>query len=201
VPILEAENKDLFDTDSDSGSSEDEDEIGGDEPDEKVLSDDEGAKPNLSDSEEEEGKKKTNRKMKKTKKTKKKAMTAAVPLKCSHQQAIKVIEEWLVFHAWYKLGPPPVVSSTSDEEIKNLQTSIRKMLARLQVFYPRTKGHGWKLQKLHEMLHLVLALVEYCHATNFDAGWGERLLKDFFKELARNSQQRGQAIFTEQLAK
>jgi hypothetical protein len=51
------------------------------------------------------------------------------------------------------------------------------------------------------MLHLVLALVEYCHATNFDAGRGERLLKDFFKELARNSQQRGQAIFTEQLAK
>jgi hypothetical protein len=142
VPILEAENKDLFDTDSDSGSSEDEDEIGGDEPDEKVLSDDEGAKPNLSDSEEEEGEKKTNRKMKKTKKTKKKAMTAAVPLKCSHQQAIEVIEEWLVFHAWYKLGPPPVVSSTSDEEIKILQTSIRKMLARLQVFYPRTKGHG-----------------------------------------------------------
>jgi hypothetical protein len=31
----------------------------------------------------------------------------------------------------------------------------------------------------------------FCHAENFDAGTGERHLKDVFKNVARNSQQRG----------
>jgi hypothetical protein len=73
------------------------------------------------------------------------------------------------------------------------------MLAQIQVYCPRNEGRGWKLQKLHEMLHLVIHLKEYCHASNFDAGRGEQLLKSFFKDLTKNCQQRGQTVFTEQL--
>jgi hypothetical protein len=35
----------------------------------------------------------------------------------------------------------------------------------------------------------------FCHAKNFDAGTGERPLKDIFKDVTRNSQQRGQDTF------
>jgi hypothetical protein len=39
------------------------------------------------------------------------------------------------------------------------------------------------------------------HAKNFDAGWGEHLLKDFFKRYASRSQERGRDIFISQVAK
>jgi hypothetical protein len=35
----------------------------------------------------------------------------------------------------------------------------------------------------------------FCHAKNFDAGTRERHLKDVFKDVTRNSQQRGQDTF------
>jgi hypothetical protein len=41
----------------------------------------------------------------------------------------------------------------------------------------------------------------FVHAKNFDAGWGERLLKDFFKRYASRSQERGRDIFISQVAK
>jgi hypothetical protein len=39
----------------------------------------------------------------------------------------------------------------------------------------------------------------FCHAKNFDARTGERYLKDVFKDVARNSQQRGQDTFLHQV--
>ena len=132
----------------------------------------------------------------------KKAKKSAVHLKCSYLQFVNLLEELLCFHAWYKEGLPPIVAATPKDEVNHLQTCIRRMLGWIQVCCPRNEGRGWKLQKFHEMLHLVIHLKEYCHASNFDhAGRDEQLLKDFFKDLAKNSQQRGQTVFTEQLAK
>jgi hypothetical protein len=102
-------------------------------------------------------------------------------LPCSRRQFIRLIEELLCFHAWYKYGPPPVTESTTNEEIDELQTSIRQLIARIQVYCPRHDGSGWRLQKLHELLHLVFFLRQYRHASNIDAGRGERLLKDFLR--------------------
>jgi len=171
----------------------------GNETDGEVGTDDEAVKKVPSDSEEEHVPKKKSGKKKSGNKKKKKVPKE--PLKCSRRQAIDVIEEWLIFHAWYKHGRPPFTATSSDDEATFLQTCVRMMIARLMAFCPRSTGNGWKLQKLHEMLHLILSLLEYTHASNFDARQGKRLLKEFFKELARNSQQRGQAIFTEQMAK
>jgi hypothetical protein len=55
------------------------------------------------------------------------------------------------------------------------------------------------LQKLHELLHFPLILFFFHHAENFDAGTGERHLKDVFKDVTRNSQQRGQDTFLHQV--
>jgi hypothetical protein len=79
------------------------------------------------------------------------------------------------------------VEATPKDEVNDLQTCIWRMLAWIQVYCPRNEGRGWKLQKLHEMLHLVIPLKEYCHALNFDTGRGEQLLKVFFKDLAKKT--------------
>jgi hypothetical protein len=110
---------------------------------------------------------------KKDTKKAKKAKKSAISLKCSHLQFVYLLEELLCFHAWYKEGLPPIVAATPDDEVNHLQTCIQKMLAWIQVYCPRNEGRGWKLQKLHKMLHLVIHLKEYCHASNFDAGRGE----------------------------
>lgn len=111
-----------------------------------------------------------------------------------------MLEELLTFHAWYKLGDPPITEDTTEEEINHLQESIRKLLAKVKHFCPRVDGYGWKIQKFHELLHLVYFLYYFRHSENFDAGVGERLLKDFFKQPAATAQQRGGGVFVEQVA-
>jgi hypothetical protein len=81
----------------------------------------------------------------------KKSKKMAFPLNCSHLQFVGLLEDFLCFHAWYKEGLPPIVEATPEDEVNDLQTCIRRMLARIQVYCPRNKGRGWKLQKLHEM--------------------------------------------------
>jgi hypothetical protein len=63
------------------------------------------------------------------------------------------------------------------------------------MYCPRQEGNKWRLQKLLELLHFPLMLFFFRHAENFNAGTRERHLKDVFKDVARNSQQRGQDTF------
>jgi hypothetical protein len=74
------------------------------------------------------------------------------------------------------------------------------MLARIITYCPRNYGYGWNIQKLHEHLHLVIFLLYFHHAMNWDAGRGERLLKPFFKDTAVTCQQRNTNVFVTQLA-
>jgi hypothetical protein len=75
------------------------------------------------------------------------------------------------------------------------------MINRIISFCLWTEGNSWKLQKLHDILHLLITLVFFWHASQYDAGPGERLLKDFFKDVARRSQQRGEGVFIGQVAR
>jgi hypothetical protein len=68
-------------------------------------------------------------------------------------------------------------------------------MACMIAYCPQEDGNGLKLQKLHEQLHMVIALVFFCHTQNFDASSGKRLLKDFIKKLAQMCQQCGQDTF------
>jgi hypothetical protein len=78
---------------------------------------------------------------------------------------------------------------------------LRKLVHKIVTLCPRKDGNKWKLQKLHDLLHLVSGLYLFVHAKNFDAGRGERLLKDFFKIYASRSQERGRNIFISQVSK
>jgi len=124
-----------------------------------------------------------------------------VKMTCSHRQFVNLLIELLSFHAWYKYGDAPFGPEYQEGDADSLLTSIRKMINRIISFCPRNEGNGWKLQKLHDILHLAITLVFYRHASQYDAGSGERLLKDFFKDVAKRSQQRGDGVFMGQVAR
>ena len=172
------DDSDESDVDDDDGETDVEDEGGVVDTDEEEP-DDEGQQPSNN-----------------TRKRKK-----ALPMNCTYAQFISLLQELLTFHAWYKCGDPPLPLGTTGLVAHELQTSIRQMVHRIVTHCPRRKGNGWKVQKLHELLHVVLLLKYYLHCQNFDAGRGERLLKDFFKAPAVTSQQRGQGVFVRQVAK
>jgi hypothetical protein len=94
---------------------------------------------------------------------------------------VSLLEELLSFHSWYKYGEAPFEPDYENGNANDLLLLLHQMMAHTIAYCPREDGNGWKLQKLHEQLHLVIALVFFRHAQNFDAGSGERLLKDFSK--------------------
>ena len=122
-----------------------------------------------------------------------------VTMNCSLRQFVHLLESLLVFHAMYKCGPPLFGPDSDASDAEPLLLSIRKLVAQIITYCPRHEGNKWKLQKLHEILHFPLMMFFFRHAENFDAGTGERHLKDVFKDVARNSQQRGQETFLSQV--
>jgi len=130
----------------------------------------------------------------------KKKTTKAEPLNCSYKQFVHLLEELLCFHAWYKYGGSPIGMSMTQETKDHLNRSIRQMMHRMVLFAPRREGHGWKIQKVHDILHLLVHCDHFGSPDNFDCSHNERQLKDFFKIPAQTSQQRGQETFGKQLA-
>jgi hypothetical protein len=122
------------------------------------------------------------------------------PLQCSYRQFVDLLQEVLSFHAWYRYGDPPFDHDPDQEWIDEIQLRIRQMIARIITYCPRESGYGWNIQKLHDHLHLVIYLLFFHHAMNWDAGRGERLLKPFFKDTAVTCQQRNTDVFVTQLA-
>jgi hypothetical protein len=94
---------------------------------------------------------------------------------------VSLLEELLSFHSWYKYGEAPFGPDYENGNADDLLLSLHQMMARTIAYCPQEDGNGWKLQTLHEQLHLAIALVFFRHAQNFDARSGERLLKDFSK--------------------
>jgi hypothetical protein len=82
---------------------------------------------------------------------------------------------------------------------KQLLRSIRIMLHRLKLTFPCNEGNGWKLQKLHELLHLPIDVTNFGSPKNFDTGIMENRLIHVGKRNAKLTQRRGPKIFTEQL--
>jgi hypothetical protein len=131
---------------------------------------------------------------------KKKDKKKPVKMTCSGRQLVSLLEELLSFHSWYKYGEAPFGPNYENGDANDLLLLLRQMMASTIAFCPREDGNGWKLQKLHEQLHLAIALVFFRHTQNFNAGSGERLLKDFFKKLAQMCQQHGQDTFIHQVS-
>jgi hypothetical protein len=111
-----------------------------------------------------------------------------------------LLENLLVFHAMYKCGPPLFGLESLPSDADELLLVDCKLVSQIILYCPHKDGHKWKLQKLHEVLHFPLMIFFFHHTENIDAGMGESHLKDVFKDIAHNSQQRGQDTFLSQCA-
>lgn len=110
---------------------------------------------------------------------------------------ISLVEMLLTFHSWYKRGAPFDVSTIG--KINAIRSGIGKMIRSIKIVIPRTAGNGWKLQKLHDLMHLTGDIVQYGSPQNYDAGTGESGLKAWVKKPARTSQKLHPSDFTEQV--
>jgi hypothetical protein len=66
---------------------------------------------------------------------------------------------------------------------------------------PRSDGYGWKIQKLHELLHMASDIAMFGCPQNFDAGPGESSLKTWAKFPARTALKQGAVVFSESVAR
>jgi hypothetical protein len=115
---------------------------------------------------------------------------------CDPLLLLNLLEMLLCFHAWYKLSDTFPVDK---DNLPKLQDSIRVMLESIKKRTPRDiKTTNWRLQKFHDLLHLVPNIKKYGAPFNFDAGPGERLLKDFAKKSSQNTQKRDKTTFLRQ---
>ena len=106
-----------------------------------------------------------------------------MPLQCTRLQFLVTLEKMLCFNALYRSSYNFVGKSWNDKQ--EFQMNVRKMMMMIKVFVPCSEGNGWKLQKFHELLHLVMHIDDYGSPLNFDTGTGERGLKDWVKKFAK----------------
>ena len=115
---------------------------------------------------------------------------------------ISLAEALLCFHAWYKLDKKFLFDEENPEHvpIKEVDASLRRLLALVKTYMPRMNGLGWAIQKFHDMLRLSENMEEFADPGNYDAENGERALKYWAKLPAETSQKCGSGEFPKQCA-
>jgi hypothetical protein len=115
--------------------------------------------------------------------------------RCSTRNFVQLAEMMLCFHAFYKRGQFWKINNK--EAPKQLESALRRMM--LQLTSTLNRGDGtmnWNLQKIHEILHLPIQMVEYGSPSNYDAGTGESGLKHWAKRPAARSLKGSIDVFT-----
>jgi hypothetical protein len=77
----------------------------------------------------------------------------------------------------------------------------RQMMDMIVRGCPRSDGYGWKIQKLHELLHMASDIAMFGCPQNYDAGPGESSLKTWAKFPARTALKQGAVVFSESVAR
>ena len=107
---------------------------------------------------------------------------------CGPNDMLDILESILSFHAWYKCGHPFPVRTNAEKEA--ILKAVREMLYDITTTLPRHAGNGWKLQKLHDLLHLALDMLLFGSPLNWDTGPCENNLITFAKNPAAVSRKR-----------
>jgi hypothetical protein len=84
---------------------------------------------------------------------------------------VSLLEELLSFHSWYKYSEAPFGPDYENGDANDLLLSLHQMMACMIAYCPREDGNGWKLQKLHEQLHLAIGTRYVWLARNRKLEW------------------------------
>ena len=118
--------------------------------------------------------------------------------RCTANNFIELMSMLLTFHAYYKQSFF-WKKGDKNEELK-LHEALQEMLKKLTTTLARTEGHGWNIQKVHEVFfHLVRQIRESGRPSNTDCQVGERGLKVWGKNDARRTNRGNVSQFTEQI--
>ena len=77
-------------------------------------------------------------------------------------------------HFWTADRSTPEKVTEAGEARAAAQTSIKEMIKMLKTALPRQKGNGWKLQKVHNLLHFVTFIDKFGSVRNFDTACCEK---------------------------
>jgi hypothetical protein len=113
-----------------------------------------------------------------------------VKMKCSWKQFVAMLENLLVFHTMYKCDLPRFRPDSFPSDANELLLAMCKLVAQIIACCPHKEGHKWKLQKLYEILHFPLMMFFFWHTENVDGGTSKHHLKDVFKDVTQNSQEK-----------
>ncbi len=116
---------------------------------------------------------------------------------CIPENMLLMLETLLAFHAWYKRGHP---FFTQNKSRKKVLMSIRIMMRAIKTNAPRVDRNGWKLQKFHDMLHIVRDIENFGSPNNVDSAPNENNLIDFAKEPGRRAHKKRE-VFVSQISK
>jgi hypothetical protein len=110
-----------------------------------------------------------------------------------------VFEKILLFMAWMTKPEGYWMLGNQTRGRNRATTSIKSMMEFICENFSRKSNQDWNISKMHELLHITHFIDQYGSPTNYDAGPGERMHKDFAKKPGRRSQKR-HATFTVQAA-
>ena len=100
---------------------------------------------------------------------------------------VQTLEKILSFHAYCSGGHPyqwndnfseiamphkKLSFDTILEREKYIRIQIRELIHMITTRLPRDTGFGWKIKKIHELLHIPTNLTSFGSTTNFNAGPG-----------------------------
>jgi hypothetical protein len=106
----------------------------------------------------------------------------------------------LSFHAWYKYGNALVGPNYESRDANDLLLSPHQMMACTIASCPQEEGNGWKLQKLHEQLHLPITLRSFITQRTLMPAVERDFSRTFSSAHQKTSQQHGQDTFIKQVA-
>jgi len=84
---------------------------------------------------------------------------------------LKLLEKLLAFHAWYKKGHPFCLKTKTDK--RKMFLAIRTMMGEIKMHAPRQGKNGWRLQKYHDLLHIVRDIENFGSPNNVDTAPNE----------------------------
>jgi len=131
---------------------------------------------------------------------------------CTYHDMIDLLETMLSFHAFYKgdLPIPWQASPCVDDNRMPFESEdptgyyilgrIRKMVQKIITRLPRQTGNRWKIQKLHELLHLPSDIHKFGKPRQFDTAQWEHNLIEKAKKPARTAQKQSISEFEKQTA-
>ena len=108
------------------------------------------------------------------------------------------LEHALCFHAFVKYGGERLPVHLRSN-IHGTELAIRELVRLFdQYIYRGDDTLDSKTPKMHAHLHMGINIPEYGWFMQYDAGMGERGLKDWAKKISKTAQKRGNAIFLQQ---